>query len=177
MSARSLAIHEAGHAVIGRVLSMVCEGATIEPDGECAGHAIIHVQHVIMSTWERQGKWRAEESVWRGRIMSFMAGREAEAELLGNFEDEGLDGDDRYQIELMAEEVNISGDWEAYEARLRSKTRSLVRRHRSTILLVAGELLSRTTIDTAALNAMVPIANAAAISAARAPLLPFWATD
>jgi hypothetical protein len=33
---RSTAYHEAGHAVIGRVLALVCGSATIKPDYKCS---------------------------------------------------------------------------------------------------------------------------------------------
>jgi hypothetical protein len=37
------ATHEAGHAVIARVLTLACGGASIQPDyaNGCAGHSII----------------------------------------------------------------------------------------------------------------------------------------
>lgn len=34
------AIHEAGHAVIGRAMTMACGGATIVADDESAGHSV-----------------------------------------------------------------------------------------------------------------------------------------
>jgi hypothetical protein len=42
---RATAYHEAGHAVIGRVLGMTCGGVTIVPDYEdrAAGHALTHL--------------------------------------------------------------------------------------------------------------------------------------
>jgi ATP-dependent Zn protease len=36
----SIAYHEAGHAVRGRVLGLDCGSATIAPDDDAAGHAI-----------------------------------------------------------------------------------------------------------------------------------------
>jgi hypothetical protein len=37
---RRAAYHEAGHAVIGRVLTLDCGSASIKPDGDSSGHSI-----------------------------------------------------------------------------------------------------------------------------------------
>lgn len=53
---RGTAIHEAGHAVIGRVLGMICGHATIiadEAEGE-AGHTITADPHMIAYEWDKQ---------------------------------------------------------------------------------------------------------------------------
>ena len=90
------AYHEAGHAVIARVLDLTCGSATIIPnesDGE-AGHSICadpwrtvwdwdqrvfaQVEHGIMPL-----KYRGVRAALRGRIIAHMAGAEAERELLG----------------------------------------------------------------------------------------------
>ena len=127
------ATHEAGHAVIARVLTLACGGATIRPDHDAggAGHAIIDDPLVTESVWDRRWKWRSGEAVYRARIIAYMAG----AELLGAMQ--GGDGDDRYQIDLMAEELHHC-DLD----RLRAMTRMLVRRHRHRIERVAAALLA-----------------------------------
>jgi hypothetical protein len=54
----------------------------------------------------------------------------------------GGDGDDRYQIELMAEQLDCDpSQWVSREARLRAMTRMLIRRHRDRIERVADALL------------------------------------
>jgi hypothetical protein len=90
--------HEAGHAVIGRVLTLLCGGATIVPDYEAggAGHAIAHDPLECETEWLRRAKVRHDDAVWHARIMACMAGAEAELVLLGAAQ--GGDGDDRYQI-------------------------------------------------------------------------------
>jgi hypothetical protein len=75
------AIHEAGHAVIGRVLGMICGGASVVEDHDSAGHSITEDPWDIGDRWKRRGKFRDLHSVFVGRIMTFMAGSEA-AELL-----------------------------------------------------------------------------------------------
>jgi hypothetical protein len=134
------ATHEAGHAVVGRVLTLLCGGASIVPDYEAgeAGHAITKDPSECEGEWLRRGKIRHDNAVWHARIMTFMAGAEAEVMLLGAAQ--GGDGDDRYQIELMAENV-VCADWNRLEARLRAMTRMLIRRHRDRIERVAAALL------------------------------------
>lgn len=170
-SRRNTAYHEAGHAVIGRVLDLDCGHATIVADHDSSGHAITEDPWVTAGRWEarywaefeRTGKmprYRDVESVFRARILTFMAGREAELELLG---DGGLgEGDDRYQIELMAEQIPIPGAeddlaaaWSRYEARLRRQARRLVRRHRERIERVAEALLKHGRLEAAELDALV----------------------
>lgn len=132
---RRTAIHEAGHAVIGRVLKQVCGYATIIPneqEGE-AGHTI------DASPWltydyllDQLGRGRGNElrSIMRGRIMTYMAGAEAEREFYGNCR--GGDGDDRWQIDLMLDSLlRPDADAARYATRLRGFTRGLVLRHRT----------------------------------------------
>lgn len=160
------AIHEAGHAVIGRVLGMICGHATIEPDEDSGGHAIMADPWEILGVWDgnapgegfrRHGQI---ESVYRARILTFMAGWAAEVELLGGCW--GGDGDDRYQIALMFEEIPIpgyqhddDGTAKRYEARLRERARGLVRRHREAIQRVATALIARRTITAREIDALM----------------------
>jgi ATP-dependent Zn protease len=146
------AIHEAGHAVIGRVLGLVCGHATIVADEDSAGHHVIEDPWVILGHWEDRQKYRMVESVLRGRIMAFMAGAEAERHFFGACQ--GGDGDDQYQIALMAEHLDVpkvSGIWDAdverYIARLQARTVALVKRHRKAIARVGLALLSRKTLS------------------------------
>jgi len=82
-----------------------------------------------------------------------MAGFEAEVELLGSTQ--GGDGDDRHQIELMAEELKPGTNWEKLEPRLRAMTHMLVRRHKARIERVAKALLARTTLSAKQLDKLV----------------------
>lgn len=153
---KQTAYHEAGHAVIGRVLTLHCGGATIKPnyeEGE-AGHAITHDPYGCLYQWEMRGHVRgSRDAVWHARIMGYMAGAETEMVLLGS----GAvgDTDDRYQIALMAEELHRDTNWDKLEPRLRVMTRMLVRRHRARIERVAKALLARTTISAKSLDKIV----------------------
>jgi hypothetical protein len=132
------AVHEAGHAVIGRVLNMVCGDVTIMEDDDSIGHAICMDQWEIGEEWRRQGRYREETTIWLGRIMTMMAGAEAEAVIFGNCY--GGDGDDRYQVTLMLEEI-APKDAPATERRLRRWAATLCCRHIDRIKLLASVLM------------------------------------
>jgi hypothetical protein len=63
------AVHEAGHAVIGRVLDMDCGPVTIVPDDDSAGHSITFDPWVTYERWEERGKSRGDDmhSIYIGR--------------------------------------------------------------------------------------------------------------
>jgi hypothetical protein len=152
---RHTAYHEASHAVIGRVLTLYCEGATIKPDyvAREAGHAICHDPSACLHQWEIRGKVRDSfDAVWHARIIAYMAGVEGEMALLGSTN--GGDGDDRYQVEMMAESAKLS-HWNKLEPRLRAMTRMLVRRHRALIERAANALLRKTTLSRVQLDKLI----------------------
>ena len=166
---RATADHEAGHAVIGRVLGLSCGGVSIvtdEAEGE-AGHAIIHDPLVTASRWEsefmalvEQGeiptKYRDPRSAFRGTIIARMAGAETENELLGS--SHGGDGQDRRDIECMAElryaELPIVL-WMRYEPRMRRQARRLVRKHHAKIERVARVLLDRQRLEASEIDTLL----------------------
>jgi hypothetical protein len=142
---KATAIHEAGHAVIARVLTLVCGSATIKADHNSTGHSLTHDPWTCIYEWERRGKVRHPDAVWHARMIGFMASAEAERELIGSVLPG--DGDDRHQIELMAEKLDNVDSWERLEPRLRAMTRALVRRHRARIEAVAEALIARKTLS------------------------------
>jgi ATP-dependent Zn protease len=152
------AYHEAGHAVVGRVLTLPCGQATIRRDHDSDGHSICPDPYACICEWERRGKVRrSENAVWIARILTFMAGAEAEKELLGTAS--AGDGDDRHQIARVLEEITppimSDADWERREARLRAMTRMLVRRHKERIERVAKMLLAETTLSAEKIDKLV----------------------
>jgi ATP-dependent Zn protease len=141
------AIHEAGHAVIGRVLGLECGKVTIVPDFRemTSGVATADGQWKTCEAWEKRGKYRDIASVYRGRIIMLMAGAEAEIVCTGRCG--GGDTHDRREIGLTMEEVAIPNDPKRYERRLRAKTRALIRRHRRKVEHLAKTLLEHRTIS------------------------------
>ncbi len=141
---KATAYHEAGHAVVGRVLTLVCGEATIKRDykSRTAGVSICADPYACLYEWERRGKVRTQNAVWIARTIAFIAGAEAQVELLGTPRSRIGDADDRYQIALMLEEI-APANWDRYEARLRAMTRMLVRRHKARIERVAKALLAK----------------------------------
>ena len=138
---RTTAIHEAGHAVIARILGLVCGKVTIK------GQWNVGIQDhrrpgVCMRLLGATRQNRPIQAAFRGRILAYMAGREAEVELLGQCQ--GGDNDDQSRIGLMLEDL-YPGEWDQqdkFERRLRRFARNLVRRHRPKI-----EVLSRALIE------------------------------
>jgi hypothetical protein len=152
---RETAYHEAGHAVLGRVLTLDCGQATIEPDHESAGHAITNDPLACEYAWEQRGKVRfMDDAIWHAQIIALMAGAEAVAVLLGVMS--RGDGEDRYQIARRAEELKSPDkDWDRIERRLPAMTRMLVRRHRTRIERVAAALIASKTLSRAKLDKLV----------------------
>jgi ATP-dependent Zn protease len=145
------AYHEAGHAVVGRVLGMICGSATIRPDEDSAGHVLTEDPWLIDHHWENLGKFRKIESVFRGRILSVIAGAVTEEAFFGQHA--GGDGEDRRQIRRMLEQiippdtVDVEAWMDTYDARLRAKCRGIIQRHRESIALVAEALLAKETLS------------------------------
>ena len=111
MNSYRIAVHEAGHTVVGRALGMTCGDASIirDPEEGEEGHSICADPYTVQWDWEQRGKFRLPRSVFVGRILTFMAGAEAERELLG-VEPTG-DSYDRGQVALMADAAPIRERW------------------------------------------------------------------
>jgi hypothetical protein len=144
---RHTAVHEAGHAVIGRVFRLGCGQASIVADDESTGHSI------TPDPWKTLGYWwddlgllhRDYGAVIRARVMTYMAGRVAEEEVLGSCC--GGDGDDRQQIDMMLDSLlPLDADLATYAGRLDRRLRPIVRRHHAIIEQVAAELLCHGTL-------------------------------
>lgn len=162
---RHTAIHEAAHAVIGRAMTMACGHATIVADEDSSGHTITSDPYSVMWEWEKIGKYRDIESVYRGRIMSFLAGAVAEEVILG--ECQGGDGDDQHQCQLMAEAARFDA---GYVERLRRQTVRSVKHHRALIITVADALERHGMLSGEAIDDLV---EGAILSPEREP--PFFA--
>lgn len=136
---RRTAIHEAGHAVIGRALGIPCGAASIVADEDSVGHSICPDPWEILAVWQndQEKRYREYPHVLHARIITFMAGAAAEIEFFGKCP--GADGDDQHQVALMLE-LFPEADWDKLRVRLRRFTAQLVRRHRAMIDDVAKRL-------------------------------------
>jgi len=152
---RQTAYHEAGHAVIGRVLTLPCGPATIKPSYEemRAGYSITFDPYACEAEWQKRGKYRVRDAVWHARAIAYMAGAESERELLG--EEATGDAKDKVEIARMLSEIISEDQWKRVEPRLRAMTRMLVRRHKAKIVRVAKALLSKRTLSRRQLDNMV----------------------
>lgn len=142
---RATAIHESGHAVIGRVLGYQCGKVTIRARAGTSGYSVTADLWDALDRWERTGKaHRSPQTALRARIMIQMAGRAAEEECLGHCQ--GGDGDDQFRAAGMIMDLVGDGQWveaEALEQRLKRATALLVQRHRSKIEALASALLDQ----------------------------------
>lgn len=154
------AIHEAGHAAIGRVLGMLCGSASIKPEIDGAGNVIAGYSitvgpESIFEAWLDEGVCPLSHcfaSVLRCRIKTVQAGAEAEAEILG--ECRRSDSDDRYQAQRMLEKLVREGGGHDI-GRMRAQSRNLVRRHRATIERVASALMQHESLAKKQIDALV----------------------
>jgi hypothetical protein len=150
------AYHEAGHAVIARVLGLSTSGATIKATEEELGHAIVGNP---LSGWRRGDGPR--RNLVEAFILSLFAGGESEKFFIGNSDSVG-DGPDLAKIGAAMEKIRIPGAvyvgdeyWQAYTEKLRRKAANLVRQHSKTIKKVAMALLEKESLTFEQLNELV----------------------
>jgi hypothetical protein len=139
-----VAVHEASHAVVGRRCGMLCGGVTIDPDEDGSAFSITADPHAIQWHYEQMGRFISPEKIMRRRILTFMAGSEAENLIFGD--NGGGDGDDRVQIEMMMAETTGSDDAGAAEKDLRHQARSAVRWFEGQIRRLAERLVAERTM-------------------------------
>ena len=147
---RATACHEAGHAVIGRVIGLPCGKVTIVGDDEHElGHAIVADP---IRTWERGDGPR--KPLVEASCISLYAGAEAERVILGEVGDPVGDGYDNEKATSLIMIIGVRGAryvgddvWERYEARLRRRSNELVRLHQYRIERVATALEERGTLE------------------------------
>jgi hypothetical protein len=149
-----IAFHEAGHAVIARVLAIPSRGAWLHDDG---GHVAMGELLTTALTWLKHGKRRHPRAAYHADIIATMAGAEAERELLGALHPRMNDASDRAQIEAAAEHLDLADSlsWDFYERWFRNKTQTLVRRHWARIQRVAAALLVQKTLNEKELDCLI----------------------
>jgi hypothetical protein len=75
LSRTEAAYHEAGHATIGRVLSLVCGEATIKPNLKTglAGSSVCYGAYLSAREWSLCRKIRGPKAAWHAEVMGLMA--------------------------------------------------------------------------------------------------------
>jgi ATP-dependent Zn protease len=151
------AIHEAGHAVIARVLGLSSGSVTIKPsdDGEELGHAVVGDP---VRDWQRgEGPRRP---LMEDHVVTLYAGGEAEREILASAV--VGDGPDFNKARSCICQFGVRGAtfvgdevWEKYEERLRKRAALLVQRHRKKIERVAQALVERGILTFDEVNALM----------------------
>jgi hypothetical protein len=139
-----------------------------------AGHSIIEGPCEIYDAWIKGGRFRNFETVVRGRIITFMAGRAAELEFFGSCQ--GGDGDDQYQVDLMLDEaVSYSSDEERDNAvawcrpRLEAACARLTKRHRTKIERLVKALLDEGKLESYEINEIIDQSISSPSSSSSAP--------
>lgn len=140
------AVHEASHAVIGRVLDLPCGEASIVPDNDYLGYAEVHPPWV---GWQRG--YGRKAPVMEAFIVMSKSGAEAERQFIGG--EAILDWQDEDTVREAYRNFRIKGRSyigdeveDAHEARMEERAERLVREYRIIIERVACALIKRRTL-------------------------------
>ncbi|MCA0417353.1 MAG: hypothetical protein LCH80_01290 [Proteobacteria bacterium] len=148
------AVHEAGHAIIGRAAGLGCGGAGIIADGTRVGFAEIDKPWF---GWRRGDGSRA--ALIEAYVVAVLAGAEAERYALGAAD--GGDWSDQDSVHEAITHLRIRGCafvgdeiWCARTALLRRRSERLVARHWPTITYTALAMVEHRTLDRHQLDAL-----------------------
>jgi ATP-dependent Zn protease len=145
-SRRSIAIHEAGHAVAAVILNLPRGGVTIEPEGEDLGYAIVGDP---ISQWERGDGPR--RPLVEDHCVSLYSGWAAEKVLLGSTTVGSSADFEKARsciTNIGVRGASFVGDdiWERYENKLQLRAIQLVKMHRTKIEKVAERLMDQVSL-------------------------------
>ena len=154
---RDTAVHEAAHAVIGRVLGIEAGEVTIRPTpDQSIGHSVLADPRF---DWRRCDGTKAKAA--NSFVVALFAGAEAEHYLMHSQEvGDGIDQERATACLAWAGAVrgaSFVGDdhFDRHEANLRKKAAAPVRQHRSAIERVANALLERETLSGPEVDALI----------------------
>jgi cell division protease FtsH len=145
---REIAVHEAAHAVIARILGITCGEVTIvSEEGYSVGHSVMNDPRF---SWERGDGSKAKAA--DNFAVALFAGAEAER-LMFNSQTEGDSVDRERATDCLSwagavKNARFAGDehFDRHEANLRRRAADLVRRYRPHIEKLAGALVERGTL-------------------------------
>jgi ATP-dependent Zn protease len=152
ISRRSVAIHEAGHAVLGLFLRLPIAKVTIEPNEALGalGHTIYSGAWLatVIEAFDGDGGIDAEIATGVRAVMVGMAGKLAEEVIVGHASHARHYDHDENGISEIVSRVCIGADeGDAFCAWLAVRTRRLVTVRRREIETVADALLARGTLS------------------------------
>ncbi|WP_336490938.1 hypothetical protein [Methylobacterium nigriterrae] len=154
---RHTAIHEAGHATIGRALGLACGEASVIPSPEkgIMGHAFVFPAQRTVEAWAAQGRTRDIAEIHRARGVACAAGAEAEMALLGAVAEP--DNADLVEIAyILVDDLHVhTSSILIRERQLRQMAQQLVRELRDAIERVADALIERQTLSGEEIDALV----------------------
>lgn len=145
---RQTAIHEAGHAVVGRAVGVPCGEVTIEAETpDDLGHSVMLDPRF---SWERGDG--AKRPIVEAFCIALYAGAEAERFILGTTNvGDGVDCDRATKclawVGLPGASYEGDDVFDRHEARLRARARSAVVEHRAAIERVATALVEHRTLS------------------------------
>lgn len=162
---KRVAFHEAGHAVIGRVLGLSVQHVSTEASGDALGH-VAHAscnRYSLGPILKTELEWRerdGEESAKKGQmfiprdaafyahLLTILAGAAAEKHFCGGPVHHNASRDNRHIREILR-------FFPTRRPRLKRMAEALVRRHRNTIWRVARHLSTPRTISGSELETII----------------------
>jgi len=138
------AVHAAGRAVIARVLGIPdCANLFLDADVPTVGKAFI-VDALQASEWTDHHSQRKVDhgAFWSAKIIAFLAGAEAEIQIIGP-----RAGSEERRCDVSGTKLAYAGDPPGPTTRMRRFARQLVKRHRTAILSFAEQLVAAEELD------------------------------
>jgi hypothetical protein len=138
------AVHEAGHAVIARILGVTSAYANLSSNCDEVSAADFILDAMQAFEWNQVHAERhaADGAFWRRKIIARIAGAEAEREIIGVCL--GDDEHHRLSCELELGHAHVQSE---RTVRMHSLARQLVKRHRAAILSFAEQLVAAADLD------------------------------